>query len=193
MTNNLGDYINFFIGSNFRIKGEGEPFKLVGVSESEVAEDKSELIAIGKAPSVEGEEDVYVESYVSEIELLLTPISKMQDEQIIALGKYVCAIPNSPYPYKTFIQRYHNATGIKYLSDGFTSGNFYSMSNEKNKPETIGHIEIGWYSTNGKYTYKDRTHWKIGGNHHLTMYCMKQGIDIFGLIGQGLAKDKTTI
>jgi hypothetical protein len=121
---------------------------------------------------------------------ILRPLSDMTEEEIVAAAKFICAVPNEQgFEYE--IQKCHNTVGAKFFNHKFTAGQYLSIYNEKNRPETIGHIEVGWYSDNKIDRRKTKELWKVGGCHELTIYLLSKGFDLFGLIEAGLAIDKT--
>lgn len=125
-----------------------------------------------------------------EVQLQLRHLSDMTDEEIIQCGKFICAVPNST-DFKYEIQRYHNSVGAKFFSETYTCGQYLSIYNEKNKAETVGHIEVGWYSSNKIDRRKTKELWKVGGCHEMTIYLISKHFDLFGLINAGLAIDST--
>lgn len=140
--------------------------------------------------------DPYYLSEIAEDDLwektkpILRPLSDMTDEEILQCGKFICAVPNEEgFSYE--IQRFHNTVGAKFYSGKFTSGQYLSIWNEKNKVSGIGHIEVGWYSDNKIDKRRTKELWKVGGCHELTVYLLSKHFDLFGLIESGLAIDKT--
>lgn len=124
--------------------------------------------------------------------LIIRPLSDMTEEEILQCGKLICAVPNEEgFSYE--IERSHNTVGAKFFSDKYTSGQYLSIWNEKNKLSGIGHIEVGWYNDNKIDKRKTKDLWKVGGCHELTIYLLSKHFDLFGLIEAGLAIDKTTL
>lgn len=129
-----------------------------------------------------------------DIKLLLRPISDIGQAELLHCGKLLCAIPNDPRgQYRFEVHNCHNAQGLAYFSPHFLNGQYFSIYNEKNKHETVGHIEVGWYSGNKTDKRKTKELWKVGGCHELTVYLLSKHFDLFNLIQKGLALDKTKI
>jgi hypothetical protein len=139
---------------------------------------------------IENPEDEY--SWTDSIKPILRRLSSMTDDEILHCGKLLCAIPNNSADFTFEIQHHHNTIGASYSSDRYTSGQYFSIYNEKNKVDTVGHIEIGWYSDKIDKR-KTRELWKVGGCHKLTHYLLKQRFDLFSLIDSGQAIDAKTI
>lgn len=124
----------------------------------------------------------------------LRSLSDMSEEEIRRCGEFICAIPNSlGENCRIEIKNSHNSVGAHYYSDKYTHGQYFSIWTEKNKPESIGHIEVGWFAYEGLDKRKKSEHWKIGGCHELTRYLLSKHFDIFGLIEAGLAIDQSKI
>lgn len=131
-------------------------------------------------------------TWTDSIKPILRKLSDMTDEEILHCGKLLCAIPNSNNDFSFEIKRHHNTVGANYSSVFYTSGQYFSIWNEKNKPDSIGHIEIGWFSDKVDRR-KTKELWKVGGCHMLTHYLLKQGFDLFGLIDSKQAIDQKTL
>lgn len=120
----------------------------------------------------------------NECVLLLRPLSDLTDAELTHIGKMICAIPN--HESKEFvwdIERASNACGIKYRSPHYASANWFQIYNEKDK--SVGHIECGWYDRNGIRRTKEL--WVRASFHLVTVYLLKLGFDLFGLISTGQA------
>lgn len=128
------------------------------------------------------------------IKPILRPISDIGQAELLHCGKLLCAIPNDPRGGCRFeVNSCHNAVGLSYHSPHYITGQYFSIYNERNKPETIGHVEIGWYGDGKLDKRKTKELWKVGGCHMLTVYLLSKHFDLFGLIEKGLAIDKTKL
>ncbi len=118
---------------------------------------------------------------------ILRPLSDITDEELLHCGKLICAIPNHESGvFEHKFRRTSNTVGIHYTSPHFTSLNYFSIFNETDSK--AGHVELGWFEGMDK---RKKELWKVGGSHELTRYLVTQGFDIFGLIKEKLAVDKT--
>lgn len=118
------------------------------------------------------------------IKLHLRPISDITDEELLHCGSILCAIPNhESKEFTSKIKRSSNTVGAHYTSKHYHSVNYFTIWNETDK--NPGHTETGWFS--GMDKRKTKELWKVAANHRLTIYLLKQGFDLFGLIGSGHA------
>lgn len=122
-----------------------------------------------------------------EVKPILRKLLYLSDVELLDIGKLICAIPNSGYEYESQIKRNGNSLGVNYASPGFISGNYFTIWDERNKRDKVGHIEVGWFGDIDKR--KTRENWRVVSFHEVTHYLLSKGFDIFNLIESGLAID----
>lgn len=110
----------------------------------------------------------------------LIPLSQITDDDLLKVGKMICHSPNAGYEYESKIHRYGNSVGITYKSAGLIAPEYFSIYTEKNKPETIGHIEIGWHET-AKIDRRKKLY-RRGGDAASIVYLLVNRYDVFDLL-----------
>ncbi len=128
--------------------------------------------------------------FAHSVKLVLRPVSKMTDDELKKCALILLHIPKKTNNFIFEIHRHSNSVGGACYSPHFLSGQYFSIWNETDK--NPGHCEVGWYQTEReiKEHPKMNRSWVVGAQHELTVYLLKQGIDIFNLIKQGLAIEK---
>lgn len=188
MEKKIQDYLHLLIGCDVLVQGEERTGILTGIMNGGYeCEIQYRLLDNPHHLEEEPESANYLD-----VKPILRPLSDMTDQEIITASKFICAIPNEK-EFNYEIQRCHNSVGARFWSGIFTSGQYFSIWNEKNKPGGTGHVEVGWYSDQKIDKRKTRELWKVGGCHELTIYLLKQAFDLFELIPSGLAIGSTTL
>lgn len=109
----------------------------------------------------------------------LIPLSQITDDDLLKIGKMVCHSPNAGYEYESKIRRSGNTVGVTYKSAGLSTPEYFSIWTECNKPDNIGHIEIGWYES-GKIDRRKKLY-RRGGDAASIVYLLANCYDVFGL------------
>ncbi len=92
----------------------------------------------------------------------------------------ICYSPNAGYDCEYKIRRTGNSVGVTYKSAGLSTSEYFSIYTECNKPDNIGHIEIGWYES-GKIDRRKKLY-RRGGDAASIVYLLANRYDIFGLL-----------
>lgn len=114
------------------------------------------------------------------IGLDLKPLSQIIDSDLLKVGSMICYSPNAGYDCEYKIRRTNNTVGVRYQSDGLICPEYFSIFTENNKPESIGHIEIGWYES-VKIDRRKKLY-RRGGDAASIVYLLANRYDIFGLL-----------